>query len=283
MLAAAPSKAQIQVRVDSVPVWWHSIDVGQGVVTTGFKTPAVLKRELESLHLPDLRGKTVLDINTWDGFYAFEAEKRGAASVTALDFYVWAMDLKEHFRYWRECQATGAKPKVYHTMPYFKPEEMPGKIGFDTARELRESRVKTVVADFMETDLEALGSFDVTFFLGTLYHMENPLESVRRLSAVTRELAIIETEAVEIPGNGGRALCEFFEGGELNNDSSNWWAPNAKALAGLCRAAGFRRVDIVVGPPVWARSRLLAAVRSAVKMRQLSDVWRYRAVAHAYK
>jgi hypothetical protein len=44
------------------------------------------------------------------------------------------------------------------------------------------------------------------------------------------------------------ALCEFFESNELNADSSNWWAPNRKALTGMCRAAGFSRVEVVAGP-----------------------------------
>ncbi len=81
------------VPLDSVPVWWHSIDLGQGVVTNGHATPEILAGELDALRLPNLRGRTVLDINTWDGFYAFEAECRGAVSVTALDLFVWSIDL----------------------------------------------------------------------------------------------------------------------------------------------------------------------------------------------
>jgi hypothetical protein len=34
----------------------------------------------------------------------------------------------------------------------------------------------------------------------------------------------------------------------MNNDVSNWWAPNGKALCGMCRAAGFSRAELVVGP-----------------------------------
>ena len=66
-----------QKLVDSVPFWFHSIDVGSGVVTRGHKTAEQLRREWDQMQLPDLRGKTVLDINTWDGFFAFESERRG--------------------------------------------------------------------------------------------------------------------------------------------------------------------------------------------------------------
>ena len=87
------SKAELEEMAESVGFWWHSIDLGQGVVTKGFKTPETLQYELESLRLPDLRDKTVLDIGAWDGFFSFEAERRGAKRVVALDHYVWSLDL----------------------------------------------------------------------------------------------------------------------------------------------------------------------------------------------
>ena len=72
------NKAELEEMAESVSFWWHSIDLGHGVVTKGFKTPETLQYELESLRLPDLRDKTVLDIGAWDGFFSFEAERRGA-------------------------------------------------------------------------------------------------------------------------------------------------------------------------------------------------------------
>ncbi len=59
---------------------------------------------------------------------------------------------------------------------------------------------------------------------------------------------MIETAAVEFPGID-LPVCEFFPGAELNNDASNWWAPNARALEGFCRAAGFDNVTLVAEPP----------------------------------
>lgn len=54
---------------DSVPFWWHSIDLGGGLFTKGVKCGGDMSNELKSLRLPDLRGKTVLDIGPMDGFY----------------------------------------------------------------------------------------------------------------------------------------------------------------------------------------------------------------------
>ena len=145
----------------------------------------------------------------------------------------------------KESKEQGVVPRPYHTMPYYKPDELPGKKGFDTAHKALGSNVEVVAADFMEMDIEPLGTFDIVLYLGSLYHMENPLGALRRVSMVTREVAIIESEAVHFPGYQDHALCEFFESNELNGDVSNWWAPNDKAMAGLCRAAGFKRVAMV--------------------------------------
>jgi len=272
------STDRVRELVDSVPFWWHSIDVGGGVVSNGQRSAEQVRRQWEDLKLPELRGKTVLDINTWDGFFAFEAEKHGASSVCALDFYMWAMDLQEHRRHWKECQEKNVIPEPYHEMPYFKPAELPGKRGFDVAHQLRGSNVKSLVADFMNTDLERLGKFDVVLFLGSLYHMENPLESLKRLATVTRELAVIETQAALVPGYEHHSLCEFFESNELNGDVSNWWAPNEMALCGMCRAAGFPRVDVVSGTPSQAVG---GGLRHLITGK--NGVVRYRAVVHAWK
>lgn len=264
-------KKQLQQMVDSVPFWWHSMDVGEGIITNGFKTPDILAAELEALHLPDLKGKTVLDIGAWDGFFSFEAERQGSARVLALDHYVWSLDLAAQRRYWEQCQEKGIVPDPYHTVPgLWHPEELLGKKGFDTVHNALGSQVESLVADFMTMNLDNIGVFDIVLYLGVLYHIENPLEALKRVAKVTQELAIIETVATILPGCEHTALCEFFESNELNADISNWWAPNLKALQGMCRAAGFRRVKPMVVPPDEA---------SLPKQ----EPHRYRAVVHAWK
>jgi hypothetical protein len=117
----------VQELLNSVPLWYHTIEVAPGVVTPGFRKDSGMRAMWEWLRMPDVSGKTVLDINTWDGGYAFEAERRGAASVTALDFYIWAMDLAEHGKHRRECLEKHETPLPYHKMPYWKPDKLPGK------------------------------------------------------------------------------------------------------------------------------------------------------------
>jgi tRNA (mo5U34)-methyltransferase len=79
------TKEELEQIAQSVPFWWHSIDLGQGVVTKGYKSIEGLEHELKVLRLPDLSGKTVLDIGAYDGFFSFEAERRGAARTVALE------------------------------------------------------------------------------------------------------------------------------------------------------------------------------------------------------
>jgi tRNA (mo5U34)-methyltransferase len=260
-----------QARIDEVPFWWHSIAVGSGVVTPGHKSPAALAAELAMLDLPDLDGRSVLDIGGWDGFFAFEAEQRGAGSVAVLDHYMWAMDVPAQQAYWRQCAAEGRSPKPYHETDLWHPDTLPGKRGFDVARELIGSNVRPMVLDFMDCDLERVGRWDVTLYLGVLYHMEDPIRALRRLAAVTEEVAVIETEAVAIPGYEHEATWRFFPGSELNNDISNWWAPNIAALVGALPAVGFRKAEVKLGP-----SRELVDA-------EIGCPGHYRAVVHAHK
>jgi tRNA (mo5U34)-methyltransferase len=127
------SKAELQSISDSVKFWWHSVNLGQSVVTPGEKSVPHLARELASMKLPELKGKTVLDIGAWDGFYSFQAEKRGAARVVALDHFVWSTDLPNRQAYERACKRDGSVPLPIRQTPNWKPDALPGKLGFDSA------------------------------------------------------------------------------------------------------------------------------------------------------
>ena len=240
-------KDAIQARVDEVPYWWHSIDVGEGVVTPGFKWGGgseVMEFERAGLHLPgDYSGRSVLDIGSYDGFYAFDAERRGASRVVALDHFVWLHDL-----------SPGGSP-VDFSLTYLPPDglppsghPLPGKRAFDCAHELLGSDVESVAADFMNYDLAKLGRFDVVLYLGVLYHMEEPLTALRRVREVCDGFAVIESEIVTVEGQEEEPLARFVPGADINEDPTNWWIPNVAGLVGLADAAGFSRVELA-GPP----------------------------------
>ncbi|MGH9071170.1 MAG: class I SAM-dependent methyltransferase [Acidimicrobiales bacterium] len=236
----------VRTPADPEELWWfHSIDLGGGVVTAGMKTSEVLAREVEGLSLPDLAGKSVLDIGAWDGFFSFEAERRGAARVVALDHYAWSVDQVLQQRRTRERVERGERVPSWHEDPeLWQPEALPGRAAFDLAHSRRGSQVEVVVGDFMTMDLEPLGTFDVVLFLGVLYHLQDPLPALRRVAKLTAGVAIIETVCMVVPGWEHHALWECFEGAELDRDPSNWWAPNATGLEAMARTAGFSAVEL---------------------------------------
>ncbi|HEU4664702.1 MAG TPA: DUF1698 domain-containing protein [Dokdonella sp.] len=186
--------------------WFDTIDLGAGIVTPGLDDSA---GKLSTLGLPqDLRGKSVLDLCAWNGFFSFAAEQRGAARVLAVDHFCW---------------------------------NGPGwgtKEGFDLAREALGSNVEDLEVDVLDVTPENAGRFDVVLFLGVLYHMRHPLLALERVAAVTSDMLILEThvDATCID----RPMMAFYPGSELNGDPTNWCGPNEACVIGMLRAVGFR-------------------------------------------
>lgn len=274
--------------------WWHSIDLGQGVVTPGSKPPATMAGEIAALSLPDLAGKTVLDIGAWDGAFSFECERRGATRVVALDHFIWSVDLDAQYAYMQRCNAIGEAPRPWDEVPeVWKPDTLPGRAGFDTAHAALDSRVEAVVGDFTTMDLDALGRFDLTLYLGVLYHMPDPFGCLKRLAQVTGELALVETEMLVVPGAEHYGVCRFLPADELGADPTNWWVPNRSALIGMLRAAGFARVEMPPAPvatmsPASTTPRHLArlawqALGDRAPPHPDAGPVRYRGVARAWK
>jgi tRNA (mo5U34)-methyltransferase len=201
----------LQEEIAAVKFWWHSIDLGNGVVTPGAHDT---KTFVPRLHLPDrLDGKTVLDVGAWDGFYSFECERRGAARVVASDSHVWRDGFKE---------------------------------GFQLARRELKSNVEDLEIDVLDLSPERVGVFDVVICLGVLYHMKHPMLMIERVANVTGDLLILETHTDCL--NVKTPAMAFYEGRELGNDPTNWCGPNVPMVCAMLRTAGFTRVDVVEGP-----------------------------------
>jgi tRNA (mo5U34)-methyltransferase len=233
--------------------------------------------------LPDFRGRSVLDIGAWDGYYSFLAERRGASRVVALDHYAWGVDFEARTQYWNECFERGQLPDQSRDVTDFWRPDLPGRRGFDLAHRALGSRVEPVVADFTSVDLSTLGTFDIVLYLGVLYHMKEPLTCLERLRAVTRDVAVIETVAAQVPGNEDRSLLELHAGGELNADFGNWYVPTIAALGALARASGFARVEVQRGPPpVRTRGRIARRLRLVPSSRPNPAAANYRAVVQAF-
>src|SRR4051812_39647712 len=77
--------------------WYHTLELAPGVVTPGWFD---LRTVAGRLPWPDLTGRRCLDVGTFDGFWAFEMERRGAAEVVAADIldprrWDWPADATE--------------------------------------------------------------------------------------------------------------------------------------------------------------------------------------------
>ncbi|HET7224173.1 MAG TPA: DUF1698 domain-containing protein [Candidatus Eisenbacteria bacterium] len=228
MSPVAGHSEALRARVQALG-WWHRIDLGNGLVTPGRDDTA---RKLKLIRMPErLDGKSVLDIGAWDGFYAFEAERRGAARVLAIDWDSWGHG------------GWGSKE------------------GFDLAHEALNSRVESRVMDAMELSPERVGMFDLVLYLGVLYHVRHPLLALEKVFSVTREQLVLETHAVF---GYRKPVLEFYPGTELLGDATNWFVPNPAAVEGLLRAAGFRRIVPVLRPTSLAY-RLGRSVRAALR------------------
>ena len=268
--------------------WHHRIDLGDGLVTPGGSEPV-----LSPADFPPLAGRSVLDIGAWDGYYSFLAERAGAARVVALDHYVWGVDMARRNVYWEECTARGEMPDHGRDLEEFWQPDLPGKGGFDLARQVLGSRVESVVGDIATMDLSPLGTFDVVLFLGVLYHLRDPFPVLERVRRLTNDVAVIETEALYVPTHEAEPLLEFTAGQLAARDYGNWFTPTLPALRQMCLAAGFSRVEVVKdrpagpepAPPPATRRRVFG--RTARRDELLASVAapaprHFRAAVHAF-
>lgn len=230
--------------------WFHTIALGRGMVTPGIDpTP----EKLAGIGLPaDLSGRTVLDIGAWDGFFSFEAERRGAERVLATDSFCWSGD------------GWGTRD------------------GFNLAREVLQSKVEDRVVDVMDLTPDAVGTFDLVIFLGVLYHLRHPLLALEKVAGVTSGCLILETE-VDLVGLRRPAMA-FYPGTELNHDPTNWWAPNPSALEGMLKDVGFSRVETVTAPRSLPRRAARATKQWLTQGKNpVAEFRRDRIVVHAWK
>jgi len=207
--------ARARERLDSVPFWYHQIEVLPGLVTPGINHSALA---LEAIRLPDsLDGMRVLDIGARDGFYAFECERRGAAEVIAID-------------------SVG-----------------PDKTGFAVAKELLGSKVEHTHANLYDLTPERFGEFDLILFLGVLYHLRDPMLALELIWDVCKEDLRLSTELLEhtfVKSDGG--ICSLADlHPELASariaqfkrisagEGDDAWVPTASCVRTMLEVIGF--------------------------------------------
>ena len=155
----------------------------------------------------------VLDIGTWDGFFAFEFERRGA-KVLAIDN-------------WNDDKQLAT---------------------FLFARKQLNSKVEYKKMDVHDLDPNLIGKFDIVFFAGMLYHLRYPLKVLEAIRSVTKGYLIIETVMMVPFTHEHFPMMLFFPGDEEANASGRSWgicgAATISWLKEALNSANFDRVEV---------------------------------------
>jgi SAM-dependent methyltransferase len=177
----------------------------------------------------DLAGRRALDVGTFDGFWAFEMERRGAevvaTDVAEADDADWPPHRREELR----AQAAAMGLEL-------------GR-GFREAAGALSSRVRRVECDVRALTPEAIGGrVDLAFCGALLLHLRDPvgaLERMRGVLAPRGTLLLLEPFALrESLLAPRRAVARF----EPHYTPFNWWLANVATLRAWLRVAGFAAV-----------------------------------------
>jgi tRNA (mo5U34)-methyltransferase len=201
-------------------LWYHTLDLPDGVVTPGWMD---LRPVVERLPWPDVRGKRCLDVGTYDGFFAFELERRGAASVVATD-------ISDHSQ-WDWPRAMRERGATYLASVAGKKGR-----GFEVARSALGSSVEKREISVYELSPEALGSFDVVVCGSLMLHLKNPVAAMEAMRSVCRGW-LLSAEQIDplLTLVSPRRPAMWFRAGH----ETQWQIPNAAALRALVESAGF--------------------------------------------
>jgi SAM-dependent methyltransferase len=199
--------------------WYHAIELAPGRVTKGFFD---LRPYVQRYGLPErMDGLRALDIGTWDGFWAFEMERRGA-DVVAIDLG-WDRDLDWPPR---------RRPETF-------PEE-PRGAGFRIAKEILDSRVERVEISVYDATPEELGSFDLVFCGSVLMHLRDQLLALERIASLCTGTFI------SAEGYSRAANLVPFPVARYRADrklSVTFWQPSVRTWKRMMWTAGFDRIS----------------------------------------
>ena len=219
--------SQLQAAADALG-WYHTIDLAPGVTTRGeVDCRGIVARTM----LPErLDGMRALDVGTWDGFWAFELERRGAEVVTvdipAAELLDWPPRAKvsDAAAEWKERLAV-----------------IPLGQGFELAREALGSQVRRERVSVYDLSEAELGTFDLVFVGSILVHLRDPVAALAALRPLAKGPVIVNETIDLLPTlYSPRTPRARFAG---DGDLVLWWHPNLAGVIQMTRSAGFDVVD----------------------------------------
>jgi Methyltransferase domain len=215
-------------RVSALP-WYHTIDLGNEVITPGFVDH---RPHVDYYGLPeDMSGMRCLDLGTFDGFWAFEMERRGAEAVVALDLDdPLQFDVPDRFKAaWK--RTVRAQRSV------------PMDAGFQLAHAALNSRVKRQLLNLYDLAPEKVGQFDLVFISDVLVHLRDIVTILEQMRTVTRGVAIVAEGFDPELDREEKNISEFV--GEPYPYPFMWWLHGSRTWAKIMNVAGFQPVETV--------------------------------------
>jgi len=199
--------------------WYHTLELGDGHETTGWFD---LRPFVHHYGLPErMDGMRVLEVGTWDGFWAFEMERRGA-TVLALDL--------------DDVQALDFPPR---RRPDPAREHPRRGQGFELAHEILDSKVERVVLSVYDATPEELGTFDLVFCGTVLVHLRDQLLALERIAGLCTGTFISAEEYDRWAGWVPFPVSRYH----ADRDADVvFWLPSARTWRKMIWTAGFDRV-----------------------------------------
>jgi len=238
VLAIGAPAADAESARDSVPLWFHTFALAPGIYTPGIARDHGYR--LPVLGADRFAGRSVLDVGTFDGFYSFLSEARGARRVVALD--------NEQYVDW-------VRARFGVTLP--------GGAGFRSIAGLIESRVEYRRMDAL--DVNELGErFDVALCFGILHRVTDPIALLQALASVLTPGGeiVLETYGSHLPADA--PSIEVHEPGDVYaRDDFVYWGFTPESLRRLGRIVGLDEVEVVDRLDVAGHPRILAELRAA--------------------
>lgn len=213
-----PFKTWIRQQVEAEPYWFQRIPLYEDLVTPGWSDP--MKEKMPYFGLPeDLTGLRVLDIGCAEGYFSFEAERRGAAEVIAIDSF------PDSIRRFNICRAAlGSKVTAFLTNVY-------------------------------HLNAKEWGSFDLVLFYGVFYHLRHPQMALDRIYSVCCGTMMFQTHVYERPEIADEPWAKYHPQGLMSGANKECWDPtvfwlfNEKACVDMIGAVGFENIEVVSATP----------------------------------
>lgn len=201
--------------------WYHTIELAPGVETPGwFDT----RRVVADLPFPaSLAGKRCLDVATFDGFWAFEMERRGAAETIGIDILdplAWDWPVN-------------SSSDVIAALRLRKE----GGTGFEIARDALGSSVSRLELSVYDLDPREVGEFDFVYVGSLLMHLRDPVRAVECIRSVCRgSMLLVDNIDLGLTLSHRRRPVAALDG----VGRPWWWRMNQPALVRAVEVAGFR-------------------------------------------